>query len=66
MDDVYSSDPPKTTADLEKAENFMEDTLIEKRVVRKLDWNLTALVMVLYLLAFIDRSNIGNANTAGM
>lgn len=38
----------------------------EKKVVRKLDWNLVTFVSSLYLLAFLDRGNIGNANTAGM
>lgn len=35
------------------------DPTLEKRVLRKLDWNLVTLVSVLYLLAFLDRSNIG-------
>jgi len=42
------------------------DPEIEKQVVRKLDWNLVPLVSSLYLLSFLDRSNIGNAKTAGM
>lgn len=42
------------------------DPNLEKRIVRKLDWNLLSLVSVLYLLAFLDRSNIGNAKVAGM
>lgn len=42
------------------------DPVIEKRVVRKLDWHLVPLLMALYLLAFLDRSNIGNAKIAGM
>ncbi|KAG5982571.1 hypothetical protein E4U55_001718 [Claviceps digitariae] len=42
------------------------DTAVEKRVVRKLDCNLLALLVVLFLLAFLDRSNIGNARIAGM
>ncbi|KAK5131528.1 hypothetical protein LTR08_000855 [Meristemomyces frigidus] len=42
------------------------DPMLEKRVLRKLDWNLVPLVSVLYLLAFLDRSNIGNAKIAGM
>ncbi|KAK5124459.1 hypothetical protein LTR85_001676 [Meristemomyces frigidus] len=42
------------------------DPALEKRVLRKLDWNLVPLVSVLYLLAFLDRSNIGNAKIAGM
>ena len=35
------------------------DPTLEKRVLRKLDRNLVPLVSVLYLLAFLDRSNIG-------
>ncbi|KAI2468234.1 MFS general substrate transporter [Annulohypoxylon bovei var. microspora] len=38
----------------------------ETRVVRKLDWNLMTLFFVLYMLAFLDRGNIGNARIAGM
>lgn len=41
-------------------EDFI-DPVVEKRVVRKLDLNVTLLVAALYLLAFLDRSNIGNA-----
>jgi hypothetical protein len=32
---------------------------MERRVVRKLDKRLVPLVMGLYLLAYLDRSNIG-------
>ncbi|KAF9695001.1 hypothetical protein EKO04_006742 [Ascochyta lentis] len=42
------------------------DPEMEKRVRRKLDLNLIPLVSALYLLAFLDRSNIGNARIAGM
>ncbi|CAD6454357.1 d784c3a0-d163-423c-926f-9ec128be12a0 [Sclerotinia trifoliorum] len=45
---------------------FYIDPEIEKRVVRKLDKRLIPLVMLLYLLSYLDRSNIGNAKTAGM
>ncbi|KAK6188001.1 NADH-dependent flavin oxidoreductase, partial [Pestalotiopsis sp. IQ-011] len=38
----------------------------EAQVVRKLDWNLMPLLFVLYMLAFLDRGNIGNAKIAGM
>ncbi|KAH8591285.1 major facilitator superfamily domain-containing protein [Bisporella sp. PMI_857] len=39
---------------------------MERRVVRKLDKRLVPLVMGLYALAYLDRSNIGNAKIAGM
>ncbi|TID22405.1 MFS general substrate transporter [Venturia nashicola] len=35
------------------------DPIMEKRVRRKIDLNVMPLVMALYLLAFLDRSNIG-------
>jgi hypothetical protein len=35
------------------------DADLEKRVRRKLDRNLVPLLAALYLLAFLDRSNIG-------
>ncbi|KAI4281417.1 MAG: hypothetical protein L6R38_003718 [Xanthoria sp. 2 TBL-2021] len=39
---------------------------LERRVVRKLDLRVVPLLSALYLLAFLDRSNIGNARIAGM
>lgn len=39
---------------------------IERRVVRKMDMRIVPLVTALYVLAFLDRSNIGNARLAGM
>ncbi|OTB02187.1 hypothetical protein M426DRAFT_204646 [Hypoxylon sp. CI-4A] len=55
----------------EKSQGLGNDSLyidpaIEKRVIKKIDRVLVPLVMGLYLVAFLDRSNIGNANTAGM
>lgn len=35
------------------------DPEMERRVRRKLDWHIIPLVSALYLLAFLDRSNIG-------
>ncbi|KAI2770055.1 hypothetical protein DTO012A8_5070 [Penicillium roqueforti] len=42
------------------------DPELERRVVRKLDWHVVTLLGFFYLLAFLDRSNIGNAKIAGM
>ncbi|KAF2477678.1 pantothenate transporter liz1 [Lindgomyces ingoldianus] len=42
------------------------DPELDRRVRRKLDMRVVPLVMSLYLLAFLDRSNIGNARIAGM
>jgi hypothetical protein len=38
----------------------------EKRLVRKLDWKLLPILTVLYLLSFLDRSNLGNAKIEGL
>lgn len=38
----------------------------QHRALRKCDYRLIPLLGVLYLVAFIDRSNIGNAKIAGM
>ncbi|KAH6704245.1 major facilitator superfamily domain-containing protein [Leptodontidium sp. MPI-SDFR-AT-0119] len=37
-----------------------------RRIMRKIDFRLIPLLSVLYLMAFLDRSNIGNAKIAGM
>ncbi|KAI0107659.1 MFS general substrate transporter [Hypoxylon sp. NC0597] len=47
-------------------EELYIDPVVEKRVRNKIDRVLVPLVMGLYLVAFLDRSNIGNAETAGM
>lgn len=38
----------------------------DRRLLRKLDWNLLPLVSILHLLSFLDRTNFGNAKIAGM
>lgn len=42
------------------------DPVVEKRLRHKLDRRLMSLLFVAYMLAFLDRSNIGNAETADM
>ncbi|KAL7277633.1 hypothetical protein ACG7TL_008560 [Trametes sanguinea] len=37
-----------------------------RKVLRKLDWRLLPFVSLLYLLSFLDRTNIGNAKVAGL
>ena len=38
---------------------FGEDPALEKRITRKLDLHILPWIFVIWLLAFIDRSNIG-------
>ncbi|KAJ9617269.1 hypothetical protein H2200_000990 [Cladophialophora chaetospira] len=42
------------------------DPELEKRVLRKVDWNLVPIFLVLQLCAFLDRINIGNARIQGL
>jgi hypothetical protein len=38
----------------------------ERRLVRKLDWRLIPWLCLLYLISFLDRTNIGNAVILGL
>lgn len=39
----------------------MFDPVEERRIVRKIDWRILPLLILLYTLTFLDRVNIGNA-----
>ncbi|KAK5054538.1 hypothetical protein LTR84_001429 [Exophiala bonariae] len=42
------------------------DPVLEKKVIRKVDFNLVPVLFLLFLCAFIDRINIGNARIQGL
>ncbi|KAK6215337.1 major facilitator superfamily transporter [Colletotrichum tabaci] len=52
----YASDPDRS--------GF--DQAATKRLIRKIDWTLIPFLALLYLLSFLDRTNIGNARLAGL
>ncbi|TDZ28751.1 putative transporter [Colletotrichum spinosum] len=52
----YASDPDRS--------GF--DQAATKRLLRKIDWTLIPFLALLYLLSFLDRTNIGNARLAGI
>lgn len=56
---VVLSDPDAGLSEEEKAEH-------DRKLVRKLDFALIPWLCILYLLAFLDRANIGNAKIAGL
>jgi len=58
--------PKGDEASLEQRGAYEIDAATETRLRRKLDRRLITLVFMAYLLAFLDRSNIGNAEAAGM
>jgi hypothetical protein len=47
-------------------QQYVPDTPEEKRLVRKIDFVLLPILWWMYVLAHLDRSNIANANAAGM
>ncbi|KAI9639673.1 major facilitator superfamily transporter [Dioszegia hungarica] len=42
------------------------DPVAERKLLRKLDLHIAPVMCMIFLLAYIDRSNIGNASTAGL
>lgn len=72
--DITSAEPalakesqPPGSRDSSSLDQGVEiDAGSEKRLVRKLDRRLVLLAFLCYMAAFLDRSNIGNAETAGM
>lgn len=47
-------------------QQYVPNTPEEKRLVRKVDFMLLPILWFMYILAHLDRSNIANANAAGM
>ena len=62
----FLPDNPATYENAPIAIQVIGRTQEEEAVIRKLDWRLLPLVFVLYSLAVLDRSNLGNARIAGM
>ncbi|KAE9381195.1 MFS nicotinic acid transporter-like protein [Stipitochalara longipes BDJ] len=46
--------------------SYDERVIIDRKLVRKLDMTLIPWLCLLYLMAFLDRTNIGNAKIAGL
>ncbi|KAI4719855.1 MFS general substrate transporter [Aureobasidium sp. EXF-10727] len=53
-----------SAADAEFLAGFSDEQ--RKRVLRKVDWRLVPMLLILYLISFIDRANIGNAKIEGL
>lgn len=45
---------------------YVEDPALDRRITRKCDFHILPWIFALWLLAFIDRSNIGNARIDGL
>ncbi|KAI1617659.1 nicotinic acid plasma membrane transporter [Exophiala viscosa] len=44
----------------------MIDPKAEKKLIRKMDLHIVPLIVITYILSYLDRTNIGNAKIAGM
>ncbi|KAH7317107.1 major facilitator superfamily domain-containing protein [Stachybotrys elegans] len=53
-----------TAEDFEFLDNFPEER--KKKILRKIDWRLVPMLVLLYLVAYLDKTNIGNAKIEGM
>lgn len=75
MADVYKSGNGEfiENSELEKRSSAESDTQNEfyrnadiKKIIRKMDLRILPVMSVLYLMSFLDRTNIGNARIAGL
>ncbi|KAI2463084.1 MFS general substrate transporter [Annulohypoxylon bovei var. microspora] len=60
--ETFDGLPPDPDAHLSQEEKDK----IDSKLVRRLDWILIPWLCILYLLAFLDRTNIGNAKVANL
>lgn len=54
---AHSQNEHISAADAEFLAGFSDEQ--RKRVLRKVDWRLVPMLLILYLISFIDRANIG-------
>jgi hypothetical protein len=47
-------------------DGYVPNTEAERKLVRKIDLYLLPTIWLMYLLSYMDRTNIGNAKIAGM
>ncbi|EMD37229.1 hypothetical protein CERSUDRAFT_106179 [Gelatoporia subvermispora B] len=61
-----SHDEKRDSSDPQEVGKAHELAIAEKNLLRKLDLKLLPVLTILYLLSFLDRSNIGNAKLDGL
>jgi len=55
-----------TSTDDDEGAAAASEEINERALLRKIDWRLLPAVGILYLLSFLDRSNVGNARIEGL
>ncbi|EUC38401.1 hypothetical protein COCVIDRAFT_33723 [Bipolaris victoriae FI3] len=68
MHDAKAADGSLCEKDVQagSSEEIQIDPIAEKKLIRKLDLILSPMMVIVFLVAYLDRSNIGNAAIAGM
>ncbi|CAO1598317.1 hypothetical protein XANCAGTX0491_002086 [Xanthoria calcicola] len=56
----------QTTVEGSEQASTNGDRAAEKAVLRKVDWHILPLITLIYMLAFLDRANIGNGRLFGL
>jgi sugar phosphate permease len=59
--DIAKQEKRSGTESIEIAESQPFDQNANKKLLRKLDWHIIPFMSLIYLLCFLDRTNIGNA-----
>jgi len=62
---IFTEDQPSTPISA-NSENFEIDHAAEKKLLLKIDLHLMPILFIVYMLAFLDRVNIGNAKIQGL
>jgi hypothetical protein len=62
----YHSDDAAHASKISVGEDAANITRLERKTVTKLDLLLVPSMSILYLAAFLDRTNVGNARVAGL
>ncbi|GKT85961.1 major facilitator superfamily transporter [Colletotrichum tofieldiae] len=62
--DEFQRDGGMRPEDVEFLANFPEER--KKKAVRKVDYRLIPMLVLLYLMAYLDKTNIGNAKIEGL
>jgi hypothetical protein len=61
-----ASDQLEGSGNTSLTSNIEYNGVYEKKLVRKIDWRIIPGVILLYLLSFLDRSNVANAKVEGL
>ncbi|KAJ2980765.1 hypothetical protein NUW54_g10957 [Trametes sanguinea] len=62
----FDEKAPSVDRDVVVEAEAVSPSVEEKRLVRKLDWRIMPIACIMYLFAYLDRTNLGNARLQGL